>query len=205
MWLRRGVLAGSQSLKEVVVEAEGLEEAIVKELRDPGCPRPRNVSVTARPMFHFVHGAPCVLRQRVLNTHIIVRSMVGKHEIHLVAIDYKSFGQSGENEHYKGTALIVKDRDTKTIHGHIVNEKGVGDGWIVSKLKEDIGNLRCTELVLKGDGEPALVQVMNEVKCQRSHKTILEHPPAYDPMSVQGFQKGFERRIGKRVETSMRS
>ena len=60
--------------------------------------------------------------------------------------------------------MIVKDRDTKTIHGHIVNEKGVGDGWIVSKLMEDIDNLGSTELILKGDGEPALVQVMNEVK-----------------------------------------
>ena len=73
-----------------------------------------------------------------------------EHEIPLVAIDYKSFGQSGENEHYKGTALIVKDRDTKTIHGHIVDEKCVGDGWIVSKLMEDIDNLGYTELILTG-------------------------------------------------------
>ena len=69
----------------------------------------------------------------------------GEHEIPLVAIDYKSFDQSGEHE--QGTALIVKDRDTKTIHGHIVNEKGVGDGWIVSKLMEDIDNLGFSELV----------------------------------------------------------
>ena len=138
-----------------------------------------------------------------------------EHEIPLVAIDYKSFGQSGENEHYKGTALIVKDRDTKTIHGHIVNEKGVGDGWILSKLMEDIDNLGYTELILKGGGEPALVQVMNEVKRQRPHKTILEHPPAYDPMSDGAVEKavdqfmcqfraiktGLERRIGQRVET----
>ena len=93
--------------------------------------------------------------------------MVGNMEIPLVSIDYKSFCQSGENEHNKGTALTVKDRDTKTIHGHIVNEKGVGDRWIVSKLMEDIGNLGYAELILKGDGEPALVQVMNEVKRQR--------------------------------------
>ena len=111
--------------------------------------------------------------------------------------------------------MIVKDRDTKTTHGHIVNEKGVGDGWIVSKLMEDIDNLGYTELILKGDGELALVQVMNEVKRQRSHKTILEHPPAYDPMSNGAVEKavdqfmcqfraikiGLERRIGQRVET----
>ena len=45
---------------------------------------------------------------------------------------------------------------------------------------EDIDNLEFTELILKGDGESALAQVMNEVKRQRSHKTILELPLAYD-------------------------
>ena len=142
------------------------------------------MSATARPMFHFVHGAPCVLRQRVSKTLIVLRSKVVN-----MRFDYKSFGQSGDSEDYKGTALIVKDRDTRTVHGHIVNEKGVGDGWIVSKWMEDIDNLGYTELVLKGDGEPALVQVMNEVKRQRPRKTILEHPPAYDPMSNGAVEK----------------
>ena len=153
----------------------------------------------------------CVEAKGIEDPHRCAQHGQG-HEIPLVAIDYKSFGQSGENEHYKGTALIVKDRDTKTIHGHIVDVKGVGDGWIVSKLMEDIDNLGYTDLILKGDGEPALVQVMNEVKRQRSHKTILEHPPAYDPMSNGAVEKavdqfmcqfraikiGLERRIGQR-------
>ena len=139
-----------------------------------------------------------------------------EHEIPLVAIDYKSFGQSSDNEDYKGTTLIVKDRDTRTIHGHIVNEKGVGDGWIASKLMEDIHNLGFSELVLKANGVSALVLVMNEVKRQRPHKTILEHSPAYDPMSsgtvekaidqrmrqFRAFTIGLERRIGKRAETN---
>ena len=38
----------------------------------------------------------------------------------------------------------------------------------MSKSMEDIDNLGYTELVLKGDGEPALVQVMNEVKRQKN-------------------------------------
>ena len=53
------------------------------------------------------------------------------------------------------------------------------------------------------------------MKRQRSHKTILEHLPAYDPMSNGAVEKavdqfmcqfraikiGLERRIGQRVET----
>ena len=41
-----------------------------------GAQRPRNVSATTKPMFHFVHGAPCVWRQRVSKAHIILRSKV---------------------------------------------------------------------------------------------------------------------------------
>ena len=100
------------------------------------------------------------------------------HEVPLVAIDYKSFGQSGDDEDYERTALIVKDRDTKTIHFHIVNENGVRDGWIVSKLMQDIDDLGYIELGLKGNGEPALIQVTNKVKRERQYETILEHPLA---------------------------
>ena len=49
--------------------------------------RPRNVSVTTRPMFHVVHGAPCVLRRRVLKTHFIVRSMVGNMRFFLLQLN----------------------------------------------------------------------------------------------------------------------
>ena len=119
MWLRRGVLAGSHSLEEVGDQGHkttkdffgvpGLtghvgivrkrlqiarrkrskpkdrKRPLSKRFETLDAQRPRNVSVTTRPMFHFFHGAPCVHGR--------------EHEIPLVAIDYKSFGQSGENEH----------------------------------------------------------------------------------------------------------
>ena len=164
------------------------KEAIVKDVRDPGCPTSEERERHYKTHVPFRPWCPvCVEAKGIEDPHHCAQHG-REHEIPLVAIDYKSFGQSGEHEHYKGTALIVKDRDTTTIHGHIVNEKGVGDGWIVSKLMEDI---------------------------ERSNKTILEHPLAYDPMSTGAVEKavdqfmcqfkaikiGLERRIGQRVET----
>ena len=64
--------------EEGVLRPKDRKRPSSKRFETLDAPRPRNVSVTARPMFHFVHGAPCVLRQKVLKTHIIVRSMVGK-------------------------------------------------------------------------------------------------------------------------------
>ena len=102
MWLRRGVFAGSPNLEEVGdhgVPGLGERVGIVskrpqiarrkrlrpkdrkrpssKRFESRDAQRPRHVSVIVRPMFHFVHGTPCVFRQKVLKTHIIVRSMVG--------------------------------------------------------------------------------------------------------------------------------
>ena len=223
-------MAGSHSLEEVgdqghktaedfsgfleeEVDAEGQEEAIVKEVRDRGCPTPEERERHYKTHVSFHPWCPvCVEAKGIEGPHHSPQQ--GRE--HEIPLDYKSSGQSGDNEDYKGTAMIVKDRDTRTIHGHIVNEKGVGDGWIVSKLMEYIVNLGYTELVLKGDGEPALVQVMNDVTRQRPHKTILEHPPAFDPLSNGAVEKavdqfmcqlraikiGLVRRIGKRVETN---
>ena len=77
----------------------------------------------------------------------------------------------------------MKDDKSKSLHAHIVDEKGRGDGWIVAKIVDDIDALGYTSIIIKGDGEPALVQVMKEVKKARKHDTIIENPPAYDPQS----------------------
>ena len=120
------------------VEAEGQEEAIVKEVRDPGCPtseeRDRHymTHVPVRPW------CPVCVEAKGIEEPYRCAQHGREHGIPLVAIDYKSFGQSGDNEDYKRTALSVKDRDTRTIHGHIVNEIGVGDGKIVSKSRKTL-------------------------------------------------------------------
>ena len=54
---------------------------------------------------------------------------------------------------------------------------------IVARLVEDLEELGHNEVILKDDGEPALVQLLREVKSKRIANTIVEHPPAYDPQS----------------------
>ena len=49
-----------------------------------------------------------------------------------------------------------------------------------------------TEIILKGDGEPALIQVMEEIKKRRCHPTIIQNPPAYDPQSNGAAEKAVQ-------------
>ena len=85
----------------------------------------------------------------------------------------------------------------------------------MERLIEDIDNTGHTNIILKGDGEPALVQVMNVIKEKRKHNTIIVNPPAYDPQSngpaenaVQNMMRqirkvkiGLEQRLGAKIES----
>ena len=55
---------------------------------------------------------------------------------------------------------MYKDDHTKMIFEHVSERKGASDTWVIEKIKEDIARLGYQDVILKGDGEPALVQVL---------------------------------------------
>ena len=77
------------------------------------------------------------------------------------------------------------------IFGHVCERKGASDTWVIEKIKEDIERLGYQDVILKGDGEPSLVQVLENVKiCPRS-TSIIQHSPAYDPQAYGAAEKQF--------------
>ena len=66
---------------------------------------------------------------------------------------------------------------------HIRTPKGAADTWVVKKVLEDLDYLGHVGVILKCDGEPALVQLVREVKRLRTQPTFIQHSPAYDPQS----------------------
>jgi hypothetical protein len=73
-----------------------------------------------------------------------------------------------------------------------------------------------TDIILKGDGEPALVQVQEAVVNKRSGNTVPRNPPAYDPQSngavergvqeimnqIRAMKIGLEQRLGAKIKTN---
>ena len=51
-----------------------------------------------------------------------------------------------------------------------------------------ISDTENTKIVLKTDGEPALVQVQDRIISVRTQPTIPENPPAYDPQANGGAE-----------------
>ena len=111
-------------------------------------------------------------------------------------MDYKTFGQE-EEEDDKATMIVGRDRGTLQTFAHLCRCKGPGDEWVVDRLVEDIESLGHTKVIVKTDGEPALVKVYESIKEKSSHPTLPKHPPAYDPQSNGAIEKVVDDVMGQ--------
>ena len=100
-------------------------------------------------------------------------------------MDYKSFGEASTEEDKVTmiTMIVVKDETTGCVAAHICEQKSAADKWVVERVCDDIDLFGHSGVVLKGDGEPALVQVQSAIKEKRTHPTICQNPPAHNPQS----------------------
>ena len=92
-------------------------------------------------------------------------------------------------EPHKKRLLIGRDRWTKSVQAHLVRCKGLDDPTIVKRVTEAVDELGYRKLIIKTDGEPALVNVQEAVARRRTHETLMENPRAYDPQANGGAER----------------
>ena len=101
-----------------------------------------------------------------------------------VGMDYKSLGED------QIQMIVLRDHHTKMTSAHLVVSKGTSDTWAMNRCEEDLEDLGYADLMLKGDGEPALKQVQRELRARRRHRTVMANPPEYDPQSNGSIENG---------------
>ena len=72
-------------------------------------------------------------------------------------------------ETHKNMLLVGRDRWTTAVLLFVLQSKGIGDGTIVDKVARWVDALGYRKVVLKTDGEPALVAVQQAVAKARTH------------------------------------
>ena len=112
--------------------------------------------------------------------------------------------------------IIGRDKWTKTTFAHIVKCKGLGDERVARKVTRSIDEVGHTRMTLKTDGEPATIDLQEEIIGSRTHETIPSNPPAYDPQAngvaeravqeikaqIRAVKIGLESRIKTQVSIS---
>ena len=98
-------------------------------------------------------------------------------EVPEIVFDYCFLGSEGEDT---VAIQVTRDRRTRMIFAHVVPKKGFSHEHGATELIKDIAKLGYNEIILKCDGEPALKTIQEEVRRQRSEKTILENSPVGD-------------------------
>ena len=121
-----------------------------------------------------------------------------------LTMDYHE--HQGETEEKGMTFLVTKD------FTRVVPRKGV-QRYAVQGLASDIAMLGHQELVLKSDGEPAIMALKEAAKMERNDRIVLEESPVRESKAngvientvqqVQGqfrtIKDALESRIGKRI------
>ena len=102
----------------------------------------------------------------------------------IVSMDYCSVGEM--------KLLAGREDKSKHVFCHLCKCEGLGDDRFVNKIIRSISDTVNTKIVLKTDGEPAVVQVQDRVISVRTQPTIPEKPPAYEPQANGGAERGVQ-------------
>ena len=102
----------------------------------------------------------------------------------------KEFGEAEDSED-KIKTIILWDEESGCMAAHIVEQKGSVHQWAVQRI-EDIRKFGHTDIIMMGDGEPALVLVQREIVNKRSAGSVHQNPPADDPQAKGAVERGVQ-------------
>lgn len=180
----------------------------MRPLKSPIAPSADEFEKHCRTLIPFRDWCPiCVAARGNEDPHRTREAGYVRPENPTICMDYK--------EPKKGELgwVVVRDQRTRFNTAHVVMCKGPKDKWIVEKIIRDIDNMGYNDIILKGDGEPALVKLMEAIKDKRRGNTVLENPLAHDPQSngvaeravqdvvamARTIKLGLEKRIGGHI------
>ena len=210
-------------------ESDGEEDCGPKRIvPDPGAPTQSEID--DHNVDHLPYRSWCECCVKGKATGEPHRRVAVESKIPIIAFDYmfilkdkiamKQDLTDEEMENVQVKVLVVKDTLSRSIFAHVVRRKGVEeDGYSVKRLTEDVAWLGYTKVILKSDGERAIVRLLKEslrnIKTEVSgmEQAGFEHPPPYDSRAngsvenackqlkgqLRTMKLGLEMRLQRRV------
>ena len=88
--------------------------------------------------------------------------------------------------------IVAKDEDSGAVLAHRVTAKGSSDTWVINKLVKEFEEMGRKDIILKTDGEPAMISLQAALQAARTGRTVLENPPQYNPQSNGACEKAVQ-------------
>ena len=89
--------------------------------------------------------------------------------------------------------VVGKDEATGAVVAHRIEAKGPTDEWIVRRLVKDVEELGRGDIIVKTDGEPAMIAIQRGMAVLRKDlMTKPENPLAYNPESNGAAEKAVQ-------------
>ena len=214
----------------VVIKPTGDEECQPQRvLKDPGAPSQKDIDE------HEASGhatcrtwcEACVEGRGIGEPHL--RGKGQESTIPILAFDYLFVTPEEEIKTREGITppemeecqleiLVAIDTTSGGISSHVVKKKGVEDDrYSVDKLVEDVEWLGYSQIILKSDNEPAIIQVLDEtlksLKVGTTDQAMEEHPAPYDSKAngavenavgqIQGLLRTLEIALERSISKSI--
>ena len=91
----------------------------------------------------------------------------------------------------------MKEKKTGSRFAHMAQVKGGSDDYVAEAITEDIDTMGGTEVILKTDQEPAMVDLAKTIQVLRKLETVLENSPVGDSQSNGLAEKGIQEIAGQ--------
>ena len=112
-----------------------------------------------------------------------------KDGLTIISLDYQDLNEESK---IAQKIIVGKDETTGMLLAHFIKCKGTGDEWLMRQLVRDIEEFGRSDVILKTDGEPAIVALQSRIQSMRKASTVPRHPPAYNPQSNGPCEKAVQ-------------
>ena len=151
------------------------EEGIhMKFLKSPKLPSQREVDEHYVTHWPYRDWCPICVKAKARNVPHL-RQTDREHSVPHVHVDYGFFGNADDDE--KVILQVARDEESRALFVHAVPRKGMTHEHGARELCKDIKKIGYKKIAIKGDNEPAIVSLQEEIRNSRDEETLLENSP----------------------------